>query len=175
MWGTNIQRMISLHQVQRMRVQYFSHSNKIQQTVQVGARLANGTHQTGYMQLHYCTRGILLNQLRWQDTMLRKLCKTRTFISTSYQMHYFKALIVAPYIYLHSSYRLLRYKYSVTGCGGSQTNSSCSKCLKVALNSLIVWLWAGSLCSSSRYLRSSCCLLLWYLTVWWLFWRSYFH
>ena len=46
-WGTNIQRMVSLHQVQRVRVQYFSHSNNIQQTVQVGARLANGTHQQG--------------------------------------------------------------------------------------------------------------------------------
>ena len=44
--------MVGLHQVQRMCIQYFSHSNNIQQTVQVGARLANGTHQTGYMQLH---------------------------------------------------------------------------------------------------------------------------
>ena len=48
LWGTNIQQMVSLHQVQRVCVQYFSHSNNIQQTVQVGARLANGTHQTGY-------------------------------------------------------------------------------------------------------------------------------
>ena len=47
-WGTNIQHMVSLHQVQRVCVQYFSHSNNIQQTVQVGARLANGTYQTGY-------------------------------------------------------------------------------------------------------------------------------
>ena len=52
MGGANAQHVVSLHQVQRVCVQYFSHSNNIQQTVQVGARLANGTHQTGYMQLH---------------------------------------------------------------------------------------------------------------------------
>ena len=48
LWGTNIQQMVGLHQVQRMCVQCFSHSHNIQQTVQVGTRLANGTHQTGY-------------------------------------------------------------------------------------------------------------------------------
>ena len=43
-----MQQMVSLHQVQRMHIQYFSHSHNIQQTAQVGARLADGTHQTGY-------------------------------------------------------------------------------------------------------------------------------
>ena len=28
--------------------------------------------------------------------------------------------------------------------------------------------------NSSKYLRSSCCLLFWHLTVWWFFWRSSF-
>ena len=35
--------------------------------------------------------------------------------------------------------------------------------------------WEGSQDNSSQYLRSSCCLLVWHLTVWWFFWRSYFH
>ena len=35
--------------------------------------------------------------------------------------------------------------------------------------------WVGSHFSFSKYLRSSCCLLFWHLTVWWFFWRSYFH
>ena len=48
MWGANAQHVVGHHQVQRVCIQYFSHSNNIQQTVQVGARLANGTHQTGY-------------------------------------------------------------------------------------------------------------------------------
>ena len=52
MWGANTQHIVGLCQAQRMCIQYLSHSNNIQQTVQVGARLANGTHQTGYMQLH---------------------------------------------------------------------------------------------------------------------------
>ena len=45
--GNHIQQMVSLHQVQRIYIQYSSHSHNIQQTVQVGARLADGTHQTG--------------------------------------------------------------------------------------------------------------------------------
>ena len=94
MLGANIQHIVGLHQVQRMCIQYFSHSINIQHTVQVGARLANGTHQTGYKYTGYMV------QLRWQDTsgviiytakmtmvQAKKLCKTRTFISTSYQMH----------------------------------------------------------------------------------------
>ena len=55
LWGTNIQHMVSLHQVQRMYIQCFSHSHVIQQTVQVGARLANGIHQTGYKVESYPT------------------------------------------------------------------------------------------------------------------------
>ena len=46
--GNHIQRMVSLHQVQRIYTQYFSHSHYIPPTVQVGARLVDGTHQTGY-------------------------------------------------------------------------------------------------------------------------------
>ena len=48
MWGANAQHVVGHHQVQRVCIQYFSHSNNVQQIVQVGARLANGTHQTGY-------------------------------------------------------------------------------------------------------------------------------
>ena len=61
MWGANAQHIVGLLQVQRMYIQYFSHSNNIQQTVQVGARLANGTHHTGYT---IVTRGI-------QDSIIR--------------------------------------------------------------------------------------------------------
>ena len=63
MWGANAQHIVGLLQVQRMCIQYFSHSNNIQQTVQVGARLANGTsNRTGYT---IVTRGIHdYNQLR---------------------------------------------------------------------------------------------------------------
>ena len=35
--------------------------------------------------------------------------------------------------------------------------------------------WEGSQDNSSQYLRSSCCLLVWHLTVWWFLWKSYFH
>ena len=62
MWGANAQHVVGHHQVQRVCIQYFSHSNNIQQTVQVGARLANGTHQTGYMQLHYCYTWNTINE-----------------------------------------------------------------------------------------------------------------
>ena len=36
LWGTNMQQMVSLHQVQRIYIQYFSHSHNIQQQFRWG-------------------------------------------------------------------------------------------------------------------------------------------
>ena len=119
------------------------------------------------------------------NTAKMLLCKRKMIVSTSWQMHYNKEFHLPPHIYLYSYYKCFTKDLSNRLCMGSWLGSahssgsaSTAKMSKSGTNSPNMQFrgsWVGSQLNSSKYLRSSCCLLCWHLTVWWLFWRSYFH
>ena len=88
-------------------------------------------------------------------------------------MHYNKEFHLTPYNYLYNHYQCFTTDLSNRLCMGnwlgsaySSGSASTAKMSKSGTNSLNMQFrrsWVGSQFNSSKYLRSSCCLLFWHL------------
>ena len=91
-------------------------------------------------------------------------------------MHYNKEFHLTSYIYLYNHYKgfitdLSNRLCMVSWLGSAHSSGSATttKTSKSGTNNLDMQFrrsWVGSQFNSSKYLRSSCCLLFWHLTVW---------